>query len=126
MIRFFVECGGNTTRFDAPTDELFDNLNCIEIFEDIPIGGSEKVCVTFYPAEKSDKIAKIVCQRLLGTDKISSVNALCQRLDGLWRISPEELENAFAENGVRGAENMLSAYENLREELLGQSNELKM
>jgi hypothetical protein len=38
----------------------------------------------------------------------------------------EELESAFSENDVCGAANMDKAYENLREELLGQSGELKM
>ena len=55
-----------------------------------------------------------------------NVNKLCHKLDGLWRISAEELENAFAESDVHGAANMDKAYENLREELLGQSHELKM
>ena len=79
-----------------------------------------------YPTDETDKIAKIVCDRLSDTDKISDVNALCHKLDGLWRISAEELESAFAENDVHGAVNMDKAYEKLCEELLEQSNELKM
>ncbi|MCM1167268.1 MAG: hypothetical protein NC401_14770 [Ruminococcus sp.] len=126
MIRFFIKNGNNSVKFDAPSEELFDHLGSVGIREDIPICCSEKIYLDFYPTDEKDKIADIVCKRLLESDKISEVNSLCQRLDGLWRISAEELENAFAENDVRGAANMLSAYENLREELLGQSNELKM
>ena len=126
MIRFFIMNGKNSTRFDMPTDELFDHLGSIGIREDIPITCSEKIYLDFYPTDDKDEIADIVCKRLLATDKISDVNALCRKLDGLWRISAEELEAAFAENDVRGAANMNEAYEQLRNELLGQTNELKM
>ena len=126
MIRFFIMNWKNSTRFDMPTDELFDHLGSIGIREDIPITCSEKIYLDFYPTDDKDEIADIVCKRLLATDKISDVNALCRKLDGLWRISAEELETAFAENDVRGAANMNEAYEQLRNELLGQSNELKM
>ena len=126
MIRFFIMNGKNSVKFDMPTDELFDHLGSIGINEDIPMCCSEKIYLNFYPTDDKDKIADIVCKRLLESDKISEVNALCQKLDGLWRISAEELETAFAENDVRGAANMDKAYENLREELFGQSSELKM
>ncbi len=126
MIRFFIMNGKNSTRFDMPTDELFDHLGSIGIRKDISIGGSGDVSAEYYTTDDKDEIAEIVCKRLLPTDKISDVNALCRKLDGLWRISAEELETAFAENDVRGAANMNEAYEQLRNELLGQTNELKM
>ena len=126
MIRFFIKNGKNSTRFDMPTDELSDHLGSIGIREDIPVCCSEKIYLDFYPTDDKDEIADIVCKRLLATDKISDVNSLCRKLDGLWRISAEELETAFAENDVRGAANMDKAYENLREELLGQTSGLKM
>ena len=126
MIRFFIMNGKNSVKFDIPADELFDYLGSIGINEDIPMCCSEKIYLDFYPTDDMDKIADIVCKRILESDKISEVNALCQKLDGLWRISAEELETAFAENDVRGAANMDKAYENLREELFGQSSELKM
>ncbi len=126
MIRFFIMNGKNSTRFDMPTDELFDHLGSIGIRKDIPIGGSGDVSAEYYPTDDKDEIAEIVCKRLLPTDKISDVNALCGKLDGLWRISAEELEAAFAENDVHGAANMNEAYEQLRNELLEQTNELKM
>ncbi len=124
MIRFFIMNNGkNSVKFDMPTNDLFDHLGSIGIREDIPICCSEKIYLDFYP---TDEIAKIVCDRLSETDKISDVNKLCHKLDGLWRISAEELESAFAENNVHGAANMDEAYEKLRGELLEQSNELKM
>ena len=127
MIRFFIMSNGkDSVKFDLPADELFDHLGSIGINEDIPITCSERIYLDFYPTDETEKKKKIVCNRLSDTDKISDVNALCHKLDGLWRISAEELENAFAENDVHGAVNMDKAYENLREELLGQSHELKM
>ena len=127
MIRFFIMNNGkNSVKFDMPTNDLFDHLGSIGIREDIPICCSEKIYLDFYPTDETDEIAKIVCDRLSETDKISDVNKLCHKLDGLWRISAEELESAFAENNVHGAANMDEAYEKLRGELLEQSNELKM
>lgn len=116
MIRFFIKNGNNSLKFDTPTDELFDHLGSIGINEDIPVTCSEKIYLDFYPTDDADKIAKIVCERLLSEDKISDVNQLCKRLDGQWRISAEEFENALSENDVRGALNIDAAYEKLLEE----------
>lgn len=125
MIRFFIKNGNNSLRFDAPTDELFDHLGSIGIFEDIRIGGTEKITVEYYPTESDDRIAQIVCDRLLPEDKISDVNRLCARLDGQWRISDEEFENALTENDVRGALNIKAVYEKMREDI-SQINDLNM
>ena len=125
MIRFVIENGNNWLKFDAPTDELFDHLGSIGICKDIPIGGTENVSVDYYPTEDDDKIAKIVCDRLLPEDKISDVNRLCARLDGQWQITDEEFENALSENDIRGALNIKAAYEKLREDL-AQINDLSM
>ena len=125
MIRFFIKNGNNSLKFDMPTDELFDHLGSIGINEDIPVTCSEKIYLDFYPTDDTDKVAKIVCDRLLPEDKISDVNGLCQKLDGMWRISAEEFENALAENDVRGALNIDAAYEKLLQEPK-QTNDLSM
>lgn len=125
MIRFFIKNGNNSVKFDAPTDELFDHLGSIGINEDIPICCSEKIYLDFYPTDENDKIAKIVCERLLPEDKISDVNRLCVKLDGMWRISAEEFENELSENDVHGAVNIDAAYQKLREDLT-QINDLSM
>ncbi len=116
MIRFFIKNGNNSVKFDAPTNELFDHLGSIGIGEDIPITCSEKIYLDFYPTDDNDEIAKSVCDRLLPEDKISDVNRLCARLDGLWRITAEEFENALSESDVRGALSIEAAYEKLRNE----------
>lgn len=125
MIRFFIKCGRNSVKFDAPADELFDHLGSIGITEDIPICCSEKIYLDFYPTDNNDEIAKIVCDRLLPEDKISDVNRLCARLDGLWRITDEEFENALAENDGRGVVNIDAAFEELINEPQ-QTNDLSM
>ncbi len=123
MIRFVIENGKNSLRFDVPTNELSDHLQSIGISENIPIGGTEKITIERFP--KDDKIAEIVCERLLPGDRISNVNRLCNKLDGLWRITAEEFESTLSENDVRGALNIKSAYEKLREDLT-QINDLSM
>ena len=125
MIRFQIKNGRNILRFDAPSDELFDHLGSIGILKDIPITSSGEITVDFYPSDKNDKIAEIVCGRLSPEDKISDVNRLCEKLDGQWRISADEFENALSENDVRGALNIGTAYEKLLNEP-EQTNDLKM
>lgn len=125
MIRFFIKNGNNSLKFDMPTDELFDHLGSIGINNDIPITCSEKIYLDFYPTDDTDKIAKIVCDRLLPEDKISDVNGLCVKLDGMWRFSAEKFENALAKNDVRGAVNIDAAYEKLLQEPK-QTNDLSM
>lgn len=125
MIRFVIETGNNWLKFDMPTCELVDHLGSIGICKDIPIGGTENVSVDYFPTEDDDKIAKIVCERLLPEDRISDVNRLCARLDGQWQITDEEFEKALSENDVRGALNIKAAYDELREELR-QTNDLSM
>ena len=125
MIRFFIKNGNNSVKFDAPTDELLDHLGSIGIGEDIPVTCSEKIYLDFYPTDDNDKIAKIVCDRLLPDDKISDVNRLCERLDGQWQITDEEFENSLSEDDIRGALNIKAAYDELREELR-QTNDLSM
>ena len=125
MIRFFIKNGNNSLKFDAPTDELFDHLGSIGIGEDIPVTCSEKIYLDFYPTDDTDEIAKIVCDRLLFDDRISDVNRLCNKLDGLWRITAEEFESALSENDVRGAVNIDAAFEKLMNELR-QTNDLSM
>lgn len=125
MIRFFIKNGNNSLKFDMPTDELFDHLGSIGINENIPITCSEKIYLDFYPTDDTDKIAKIVCERLLPEDKISDVNGLCVKLDGMWRFSAEEFESALSENDIRGALNIGAVYEKMLQEPK-QMNDLSM
>ena len=124
MIRFFIKNGNNSVKFDAPTDELFDHLGSIGISEEITIGGIEKISVERF--SKDDKIAEIVCERLLPDDRISDVNQLCKRLDGQWLISDEELEKALVEQNIRGAKNICEAFDELKLSAEQEICEMKM
>ena len=125
MIRFFIKNGNNSLKFDMPTDKLFDHLGSIGINEDIPLTCSEKIYLDFCPTDETDKIARIVCGRLLPEDKISDVNQLCVKHDGMWRFSAEEFESTLAENDVRGALNIDAANEKMLHEP-EQTNDLSM
>ena len=124
MIRFLISNGKNSLKFDVPTKELSDHLQSIGISEDIPIGGTEKISVERFP--KDDKIAEIVCERLLPDDRITDVNHLCKRLDGQWLIGDEELEKALVEQDIRGAKNICEAFDELKMSSEQENHEMKM
>ncbi len=125
MIRFFIKNGNDWLRFNMPTCELIDHLGSIGICKDIPICCSERIYLGLYPTDDNDKIAKIVCEKLLPEDKISDGNRLCARHDGQWQITDEEFESAISEDDIRGALNIKAAYEKLRKDLT-QINDLSM
>ena len=124
MIRFLISNGKNSLKIDIPTNELPDHLQSIGISEDIPIGGTEKISIERFP--KDDKIAEIVCERLLPDDRISDVNQLCKRLDGQWLIGDEELEKALVEQNIRGAKNICEAFDELKMSAEQEICEMKM
>ena len=124
MIRFLIRNGKNSLKFDVPTNELSDHLQSIGINKDIPIGGTEKISVERYP--KDDKIAEIVCERLLPGDRISDVNQLYKRLDGQWLIGDEELEKALVEQDIRGTKNICEAFDELKLSAEQEICEMKM
>ena len=124
MIRFLIRNGKNSLKFDVPTNELSDHLQSIGINKDIPIGGTEKISVERYP--KDDKIAEIVCERLLPGDRISDVNQLYKRLDGQWLIGDEELEKALVEQDIRGTKNICEAFDELKMSAEQEIHEMKM
>ncbi|MCH5205167.1 MAG: hypothetical protein J1F03_10480 [Oscillospiraceae bacterium] len=113
MIRFFIKNEHGSTKFDMPTEELFDHLGCIGILEDIPLRSSEKIQLEYYPTEASDKIAEIICDRLSPEDKISEVNALCERLENAWKISFADLKTALDTLDIHGAKQICEVVDNL-------------
>ena len=113
MIRFFINNEHGSTKFDTPTEELSDHLGCIGILEDIPLRSSENMQIEYYPIDASDKIAEIICDRLLPEDKISEVNALCKRLENSWRISAADLKIALDTLDIHGVKQIGEVVENL-------------
>ena len=113
MIRFFIINEHGSIKFDMPTEELFDHLGCIGILEDIPLRSSEKIQLEYYPTDASDKIAEVICDRLLPEDKISEVNALCERLESALRVSSADLKTALDTLDIHGAKQIGEVMDNL-------------
>ena len=98
---------------ELPSDELSDHLGSIGILEDIPLRSSEKIQLEYYPTDVSDKIAEIICDKLLPEDKISEVNALCERLESAWRISSADLKTALDTLDIHGVKQIGEIVDNL-------------
>ena len=113
MIRFFIKNGNDSLRVDLPSDELSDHLGSIGILEDIPLRSSENMQIEYCPTDASDKIAEIICDRLLPEDKISEVNALCKRLENSWRISAADLKIALDTLDIHGVKQIGEVVETL-------------
>ena len=113
MIRFFIKNGNDSLRVDLPSDELSDHLGSIGILEDIPLRSSEKIQLEYYPTDASDKIAEVICDRLSPEDKISEVNALCERLESAWRISSADLKTALDTLDIHGVKQIGEIVDNL-------------
>ena len=113
MIRFFIKNEHGSTKFDTPTEELSDHLGSIGILEDSPLHSSEKIQLEYYPTDASDKTAEIICDRLAPEDKISDVNALCERLESAWRISYADLKTALDTLDIHGAKQIGEIVDNL-------------
>lgn len=113
MIRFYIKNGNNSLKLDIPTDDLSDHLGSIGILEDIPLRSSEKIQVDFYPADACDKVAEIICDRLLPEDKISEVNTLCEKLENARQINVSDLKTALDTLDIHGAKNICEVVDNL-------------
>lgn len=105
MIGVKVEYEGNTLLMSLPTDELHNHLGSIGIDGDIPMGGTDDINVKFY-ADNDLEVSRTVCERLLPDDKISRVNALCERIESAWRVGYTDTNKAFMERNLRGVEAM--------------------
>ena len=113
MIRFFIKNDNNSLRVELPSDELSDHLGSIGILEDISLHSSEKIQLEYYPTDASDKIAEIICDRLLPEDKISEVNTLCYRLENAWKFDPADLKTALDTLDVSGVKQINEVIDNL-------------
>lgn len=105
MIGMYIKSGGNLLRVSLPSDELFDHLMSIGINENILIGGNDKVEVERY-ADNDISVSQTICDRLLPTDRISTVNELCERVESAWRVGYNNTEKAIVEQNLHGAEEM--------------------
>ncbi len=91
MIRFIIEKDNVSVAFDAPTDLLYDRLAFVRV-GDIPISGTDNASVHIIPWADV-KLAEAIAKRFSGSDKISEVNALCEKVK---HMQPSN-EKAFME-----------------------------
>ena len=91
MIRFIIEKDNVNVAFDAPTDLLYDRLAFLRV-GDIPISGTENASVRIIPWADV-KLAEVIAKRFSDDDKISEVNALCEKVK---YMQPSD-EKAFIE-----------------------------
>ena len=94
MIRFIIEKDNVNVAFDAPTDLLYDRLAFVRV-GDIPISGTENASVRIIPWADV-KLAEVIAKRFSDDDKISEVNALCEKVK---YMQPSD-EKAFIERLV--------------------------
>lgn len=126
MIRFFIRNEHGSMKFDMPTDELFDHLGCIGILKDIPIRSSENIQFDFYPTDDCDKVAETICDRLSPEDKISEVNALCERLANTWQFDVSDLKTTLDTLDISGVKQINEVIDNLEFQAAQSMNGLKM
>lgn len=91
MIRFIIEKDNVSVAFDAPTDLLYDRLAFVRV-GDVPISGTDNVSIKLIPWADV-KLAEAIAKRFSGDDKISEVNALCEKVK---YMQPSD-EKAFIE-----------------------------
>ena len=75
--------------------ELVQSVNSL-------IRSSENIQSDFYPADDCDKVAEIICDRLSPEDKISEVNALCERLENTRKFDVPDLKTALDTLDISG------------------------
>ena len=108
MIGMYIKSGGNSLSISLPCEELLDHLMSIGINKNISIGGNDKVEVDCY-ADNDISVSQTICDRLPPTDRISTVNELCERVESAWRVGYNNAEKAIVEQNLHGAEEMAAA-----------------
>lgn len=111
MIRFIIEKDNVSVAFDAPTDLLYDRLAFVRV-GDIPISGTNNASVRIIPWADV-KLAEVIAKRFSDDDKISEVNALCEKVK---HMQPSD-EKAFIERleneDVHGVAQMIDVVEEM-------------
>ncbi len=120
MIRFIIEKDNVSVAFDAPTNLLYDRLAFVRV-GDIPISGTDNVSIKLIPWSDV-KLAETIAKRFSGNDKISEVNALCEKVKHL-RPSDEKAFIEWLENDdVHGAAQMIDVVEEMDLEAASEIN----
>lgn len=104
MIRFIIEKDNVSVAFDAPTDLLYDRLAFVRV-GDIPISGTENASVRIIPWADV-KLAEVIAKRFSDDDKISEVNALCEKVKHLRPSDEKAFIERLEKEDIHGAAQM--------------------
>lgn len=104
MIRFIIEKDNVNVAFDAPTDLLYDRLAFVRV-GDIPISGTENASVRIIPWADV-KLAEVIAKRFSDDDKISEVNALCEKVKYMQPSDEKAFIERLEKEDIHGAAQM--------------------
>lgn len=111
MIRFIIEKDNVSVAFDAPTDLLYDRLAFVRV-GDIPISGTDNASVRIIPWADV-KLAEVIAKRFSDDDKISEVNALCEKVKHLQPSDEKAFIERLENEDVHGAVQMIDVVDEM-------------
>ena len=120
MIRFIIEKDNVSVAFDAPTDLLYDRLAFVRV-GDIPISGTDNDSVRFIPWADV-KLAEAIAKRFSGDDKISEVNALCEKVKHLRPSDEKAFIERLENDDVHGTSQMIEVANEMGLEVVSEIN----
>ncbi|HBH95727.1 MAG TPA: hypothetical protein DDX91_08230 [Ruminococcaceae bacterium] len=120
MIRFIIEKDNVSVAFDAPTNLLYDRLAFVRV-GDIPISGTDNVSIKLIPWSDV-KLAETIAKRFSGNDKISEVNALCEKVKHLRPSDEKAFIERLENDDVHGAAQMIDVVEEMDLEAASEIN----
>ncbi len=104
MIRFIIEKDNVNVAFDAPTDLLYDRLAFVRV-GDIPISGTDNASVKLIPWADV-RLAEAIAERFSDSDKMSEVNALCEKVKHLRPSDEKAFIERLEKEDIHGAAQM--------------------
>lgn len=111
MIRFIIEKDNVSVAFDAPTDLLYDRLAFVRV-GDIPISGTDNASVRIIPWADV-KLAEAITKRFSDDDKISEVNALCEKVKHMQPSDEKAFIERLEKEDIHGASQMIDVVEEM-------------
>lgn len=118
MIRFIIEKDNVSVAFDAPTDLLYDRLAFVRV-GDIPISGTDNASVRIIPWADV-KLAEVIAKRFSDDDKISEVNALCEKVKHLQPSDEKAFIERLKNEDVHGAAQMIEVADEMGLEVVSE------
>ena len=104
--------------FDAPTDLLYDRLAFVRV-GDIPISGTDNASVRIIPWADV-KLAEVIAKRFSDDDKISEVNALCEKVKHLQPSDEKAFIERLKNEDVHGAAQMIEVADEMGLEVVSE------